>query len=187
MPREISAYRTHGSGSFCETDFAALGQNVIFESGVLVFHPQNIRLGNNVYVGHQTILKGYHKNHLVIGDNTWIGQQCFIHSAGGVTIGRNVGIGPGVKILSSHHEEEGIEVPILASRLAFAEVTIGDDCDLGVGTIILPGVQVGRGVQVGAGAVVTKDVPDYAVIAGVPARVLRFRPSLSAPPSTDAP
>lgn len=185
MPREITAYRSHGSGVFSPQDFAILGENVIFEAGVMVFHPQNIRLGNNVYVGHQTILKGYHKNDMVIGENTWIGQQCFFHSAGGITIGRNVGIGPGVKILTSHHEEEGIEFPILASRLAVAAVTIEDDCDLGVGAIVLPGVHIGRGVQVGAGAVVTKDIPAYAVVAGVPARVLRYRPgATSAGPVT---
>lgn len=176
MPREITAYRSHGSGVFSPQDFAILGKNVIFEAGVMVFHPQNIRLGNNVYVGHQTILKGYHKNDMVIGENTWIGQQCFFHSAGGITIGRNVGIGPGVKILTSYHEEEGIEFSILTSRLAFSAVTIEDDCDLGVGTIVLPGVHIGRGVQVGAGAVVTKDIPAYAVVAGVPARVMRYRP-----------
>jgi acetyltransferase-like isoleucine patch superfamily enzyme len=140
----------------------------------MVFHPQNIRLGNNVYVGHQTILKAYHKNHLIIGENSWIVQQYFIHSAGGVSIGRNVGIGPGVKILSFHHEDEGIEVPILASRLAFAAVTIEDDCDLGIGSLVLPCVNIGRGVMVEAGAVVTKDVPAYAVVSGVPARIVRF-------------
>ncbi len=187
MPREITNYCSHGSGSFRESEFAALGRNVIFEAGVMVFHPQNIRLGNNVYVGHQTILKAYHKNAMVIGENTWIGQQCFIHSAGGITIGRNVGIGPGVKIFSSHHENEGIEVPILASRLALATVRIEDDCDLGVGSIVLPGVHIGRGVQVGAGAVVTKDVPDFAVIAGVPARVLRLRTSAAATHQSEAP
>jgi acetyltransferase-like isoleucine patch superfamily enzyme len=55
-------------------------------------------------------------------------------------------------------------------------VVIEDDADLGVGAIVLPGVRIGRGAQVGAGAVVTKDVPDYAVVAGVPARVVRERP-----------
>ncbi len=175
MPRKITDYRTHGSGLYSDEEFAEIGRNVIIEPGVMVFHPQNIRLGNSVYVGHQTILKAYHKNHLIIGENSWIGQQCFIHSAGGVSIGRNVGIGPGVKILSSHHEDEGIKVPILASRLIFAPVVIEEDCDLGVGSIILPGVSIGRGVQVGAGAVVTRNIPAYAVVAGVPARVIRIR------------
>jgi acetyltransferase-like isoleucine patch superfamily enzyme len=115
---------------------------------------------------------------MVIGDDVWIGQQCFFHSAGGLTIGSRVGIGPGVKIITSYHEEEGRSRPILDSRIAFAPVVIGDDSDIGVGSVILPGVTIGRGVQVGAGAVVTRDVPDYTVVAGVPARVLRERPEV---------
>jgi acetyltransferase-like isoleucine patch superfamily enzyme len=55
-------------------------------------------------------------------------------------------------------------------------VTIESDCDLGMGSIILPGVTVGRGSQVGAGAVVTRDVEPYAIVAGVPARTIGERP-----------
>jgi acetyltransferase-like isoleucine patch superfamily enzyme len=175
MAREASDYRSHGDGSFERESFGALGDNVIFEAGVMVFHPENIRLGRNVYVGHQTILKGYHTNTLSIGDNTWIGQQCFIHSAGGISIGRNVGIGPGVKIMSSSHEEEGIDIPIMSGNLVLSQVSIGDNCDLGLGCIVLPGVTIGVGCQIGAGAVVTKDLPDYSIAAGVPARVIRSR------------
>jgi acetyltransferase-like isoleucine patch superfamily enzyme len=168
-------YRSHGTGLIELDKFRAIGENVIFEPGVLVFHPENIRLGNNVYIGHSTILKGYYHNELMIGDNSWIGQQCFFHSAGGLTIGRNVGIGPGVKIITSYHTEEGIDVPILFSRIEMEAVVIEDDCDLGVGAIILPGVTVGRGAQVGAGSVVTSDIAPYSVVAGVPARLLRMR------------
>jgi acetyltransferase-like isoleucine patch superfamily enzyme len=175
MPREFPRFRTHGDGSFRLTDFAAIGDNVVIEPGVMVFHPENITLGSNVYVGHQTILKAYHRNSMVIGDNSWIGQQCFIHSAGGVSIGRMVGIGPAVRIISSYHRDEGIEVPILASELAFYAVTIEDDCDIGTGAILLPGVRIGRGAQIGAGAVVSRDVPPFSVAAGVPAKVIRSR------------
>ena len=73
-------------------------------------------------------------------------------------------------------KEEGIEKPILHSRIEFAPVTIEDDCNLGVGAIILPGVTIAQGTLVGAGAVVNKDLPPYAVAAGVPARVIRTRP-----------
>lgn len=150
---------------------------------MLVFHPENITLGDNVYVGHRTILKGYFKNTFVIGDNVWIGQDCFLHAAGGVTIGSRVGIGPKVSVLTSRHGEEGRAVAVLFSNLEFGPVTIEDDCDIGLGAIILPGVRIGRGAQVGAGAVVTNDVPAYAVVAGVPARVLRERPDAAPPPA----
>ena len=168
--------RSHGTGEFEQTDLASCGSDCVFEAGCLVFHPENVHLGDNVYVGHQAILKGYHDAQMTIGDQTWIGQQCFFHSAGGITIGARVGIGPGVKILTSQHREAGREVAILMSPLDRAPVVIEDDADVGVGAILLPGVTIGRGAQIGAGAVVTTDVPAYAVAAGVPARVLRERP-----------
>jgi acetyltransferase-like isoleucine patch superfamily enzyme len=172
---EIRSPRSHGTGEFQRKDFRSLGKNVVFERGVLVFHPENIEISDNVYVGHQTILKGYYKNVMHIGSGTWIGQQCFFHSAGGLSIGRNVGIGPSVRIITSYHKEEGIKKPILHSRVEFGSVIIEDDCDIGVGSIILPGITIGRGTQIGAGAVVTKDIPSFVVAAGVPARILRCR------------
>jgi len=168
--------RTHGTGAFTVQDFARCGADCVFETGVLVFHPENIELGENVYVGHQTILKGYYKNRMTIGDGTWIGQQCFFHSAGGLHIGARVGIGPGVKVITSAHEEAGRGTPILLSPVRFAETRIEDDSDLGVGCVVLPGVTIGRGAQIGAGAVVTTDIPAYAVAVGSPARVIRERP-----------
>ena len=169
-------FSSHGSGKIDRNLFRKLGENVIFEDGVLVFHAENISLGSNVYVGHQSILKGYHNGELVIGDDVWIGPQVFFHSAGGLVIGDRVGVGPGVRIITSFHREEGWTKPILDSAVEFSPVTIGPDCDVGAGAVILPGVNIGRGVQIGAGAVVTKNVPDYTVAAGVPAKVIRQRP-----------
>jgi acetyltransferase-like isoleucine patch superfamily enzyme len=168
-------YQSQGTGEFTRDQFGAIGENVVFEAGVLVFHPESIELGSNIYIGHNAILKGYYKNALTIGDNTWIGQNCFLHSAGNIRIGRNVGIGPHVKILTSRHKEQGIDLPILFSDLEFAEVVIADDCDIGIGSTILPGVSIGRGVQIGAGAVVTKSIPEFSVAVGVPAQVVRSR------------
>ncbi len=168
-------HRSHGTGAFAPADLRACGEDCVFEPGVLVFHPENVSLGRNVYVGHGTILKGYHKNELRIGDQAWIGQQCFFHAAGGLTIGARVGIAPCVKILTSQHEEAGRETPVLFSPIAFAPVVVEEDADVGIGAIVLPGVTIGRGAIVGAGAVVTRDVPPFAVVAGNPARVLRTR------------
>jgi acetyltransferase-like isoleucine patch superfamily enzyme len=172
MPR----HRSHGDGRFEPSQLRQLGPDCVFEAGALVFHPENVSLGRNVYVGHYAILKGYYKNELVVGDETWIGQQCFLHAAGGLTVGARVGIGPAVRVLTSVHEEAGRGVPVLFAPVRLAPVVIEDDADLGVGAVILPGVTVGRGAVIGAGAVVHRDVPAYAVAAGVPAKVLRFRP-----------
>lgn len=168
--------RSHGSGEFLPEQLAQLGPDCVLEPGVLIFHPENVALGANVYVGHQTILKGYYKNKLIIGDETWIGQQCFFHAGGGIQIGRRVGIGPGVKILTSFHREAGREIAIYNAPVEFQPVVIEDDADIGVGAILLPGVTVGKGAQVGAGSVVTQDVAAYQVVVGNPARVLRERP-----------
>jgi acetyltransferase-like isoleucine patch superfamily enzyme len=167
--------KSHGKGEFKPEDFRRLGKGVVFEKGVLVFHPENIEIGDNVYIGHYTILKGYYKNLMVIGDHTWIGPQCFLHSAGGLRIGKAVGIGPRVVILTSEHEALDRDVPVYFTPLKFAEVVLEDGCDIGAGAIILPGVKIGEGAIVGAGAVVTCDIPPYEVWAGVPARKIRTR------------
>jgi len=172
---------SHGNGKLNEKGFfnveslKKLGSETILEDGVLLFHPENISIHNNVYIGHNTILKGYHKNELVIGEGTWIGQQCFFHSAGGIKIGKNIGIGPGVKILTSYHKDTNRNKPILHEEIEFKPVVIEDDADLGVNSVIMPGVTIKKGTQVGAGAVVTKDFPEYSIIAGVPAKLIRMR------------
>jgi acetyltransferase-like isoleucine patch superfamily enzyme len=176
-----AAPRSHGSGEFVRSSLGLCPDSVILESGVLIFHPENVYLGERVYVGHRAILKGYYKNELRVGSGTWIGQEVFFHSAGGIAIGSEVGIGPKVMILTSAHElpsdgtsepDDSLE-PILHRPLRFAKVTLEDGCDIGVGAILLPGVTIGRNAQVGAGAVVTQSVPPRTIVAGNPARVLR--------------
>ncbi len=168
-------YATHGTGKFQFSDFRKIGRHVVFEDGVLVFHPENITIGENVYIGHNTILKGYYKGEMFIGDHTWIGQGCFFHSAGDIIIGKAVGIGPMVKIITSVHEEGNPAAPVLFQDLIFRKVTIEDGSDIGIGSIILPGVTVGEGAIVAAGAVVTRDIPPHSVAAGVPAKIIRKR------------
>ncbi len=167
--------KSHGSGKFLPNDFKIIGEEVCIEEGVLIFHPETIELGSKIYIGHNSILKGYYNSTMKIGSGTWIGQACFFHSGGGISIGQNVGIGPSVKILTSFHSEEGIAKPILHSKLIFKEVIIEDDSDIGINSVILPGVKIGKGAQIGAGSVVTKDVEAYSVVAGVPAKLIKMR------------
>ncbi len=168
-------WSSHGTGEFHPEDFVFLGPNVIFESGVLIFHPERIRIEGNLYVGHQTILKGYHDQDMDIRSGVWIGQQCFLHSAGGLIIEQEVGIGPRTVVLTSQHRDPGREKPLMAGPLEFAPVRIGEGSDIGAGSVILPGVTIGRGALIGAGSVVTKDIPDFAVAVGNPAKILRYR------------
>ena len=168
--------KSHGTGLFTPEQLKHLGKRVVIEPGVLIFHPENVSIDDDVYVGHGAMLKGYYRNEMVIGRGTWIGQGCFFHSAGGIRIGANVGVGPQVKIFTSWHIEEGRDKPILHSKIEFAPVVVEDDVDLGIGTTVMPGVTIGRGAQIGAGAVITRDVPAYEVWLGVPARKLRDRP-----------
>lgn len=163
-------FQSHGSGKFAVSDFSKIGDHVIFEPEVLVFHPENIEIGSNVYIGHRAILKGYHLNKMIIGDNCWIGQNCFFHSAAGLTIESDVGIGPNVTILTSQHRVTDPDVPVLFSPVEFRPVILETGCDIGAGAIILPGVRIGKHAIVAAGAVVTSDVPACHVYGGVPAR-----------------
>ena len=166
--------RSHGTGQVNRDALAACGTGVVFEPGALVFHPENVEIGDDVYVGHYAILKGYYQNRMIIGTGAWIGQHAFLHSAGGLTIGRRVGIGPGARILSSSHDLANLaaDAAIMDGALNTAPVVLEDGCDIGVNAVILPGVTIGKRAQVGAGAVVTADVPANTIVAGVPAKTI---------------
>ena len=146
-----------------------LGKKTVLEEGVLLFHPENISIHNNVYVGHNTILKGYYKNEMIIGEGTWIGPQCFFHSAGGIKIGKNIGIGPGVNILTSYHKDTNIKKPILHEELELKPVIIEDDSDLGVNSVIMPNVPSEPTIRL------VRSYPDEDLRARLP--VLIIRPS----------
>lgn len=172
----MAIYKSHGLGKFKRRDFAKIGENVIIEPGVLVFHPENIEIGSNVYIGHNTILKGYYKNKMILKDHVWIGPQCFLHSAGGLSIGPRTGIGPGVMMLGSPHDLTKDNLgPINELPLRYDPIVIEEGCDIGVGAIILGGVTVAPGTQVGAGAVVSRSTKPQTIVAGVPAKLLRKR------------
>lgn len=108
-----------------------------------------------------------------IGDRSELGQNSLIY--GGVEIGCDVLMGPGVKIITRNHVIADRSVPIRFQGESFHPVIIGDDVWIGANAVILPGVQIGRGAVVAAGAVVSKSVPAYAVVGGVPARVISYR------------
>ena len=111
-----------------------------------------------------------------IGNNSGIGISCEIN--GPVTIGDNVMMGPEVVIYTKNHNMMRTDIPMINQGYLEAKpVVIGNDVWIGRRAIILPGVNIGNGCVIGAGAVVTKDVPDFSVSVGVPARVIKTRMS----------
>ena len=111
---------------------------------------------------------------LSIGDNSGVGIMCEVN--GLVTIGKNVMMGPEVVIYSSSHKYDRIDIPMCEQGFDDPkEVVIEDDVWLGRRVIIMPGVHIGKGSIIGAGAVVTKDIPEYSVAVGVPAKVVKSR------------
>jgi len=111
-----------------------------------------------------------------IGDDVDLSKDVTITTGGGVFIGSRVLIGYGSKILSTNHRiPESIEQPIRFSGHESKAVTINDDVWIGASVVVLPGVTIGRGSVVAAGAVVTKAVPEYSIVAGIPAKIIRSR------------
>lgn len=109
-----------------------------------------------------------------IGDDSSIGERSRV--LGKVEIGKDVMMGEEVIIITQNHQFERLDIPM--DRQGFQEekpVTIGDDVWIGARVIILPGVKVGKGAILAAGAIVTKDVPEYTIVGGNPARVIRMR------------
>ena len=108
-----------------------------------------------------------------IGDYSELGTNCIIQS--NTSIGDYVIMGPDVKIYTKNHGHYDISIPIALQPIICETVKIGNDVWLGANVIITPGVTIGDHVIVAAGAVVTKDVPDYALIGGVPAKIIKYR------------
>ena len=108
---------------------------------------------------------------VIIGDKTRIGLHCTI--IGPVTIGNNVNLAQGIVVTALNHNFTDCTKRIDEQGISTKEVTIGNDVWIGANATILPGVTIGRHCVVAAGSVVTKDVPDYTVVGGVPARVMK--------------
>ena len=109
-----------------------------------------------------------------LGDNSGIGRNAELDS--NITIGCNVMMGPDVKMFVRNHNFSRTDIPMNSQGDSDVEpIVISDDVWIGANAIILPGVHIGQGSVIGAGAVVTKNVPEYSVVGGNPAVVIKSR------------
>ena len=126
--------------------------------------------GKNVNIERQA----FFSPDLSIGDNSGVGIRCEVY--GPVTIGNDVMMGPDVVVYTSGHRFDRVDITMIEQGYAEPRpVNIGNDVWIGRRAIIMPGVTIGDGCVIGAGAVVTKDIPPYSLAGGVPAKVIRSR------------
>jgi acetyltransferase-like isoleucine patch superfamily enzyme len=152
----------------------SVGNDLQVGPNVVLKHPETMEFGDCVFIGAQAMIQGRFDGTCKIGNNVWIGPQAYF-DARDLVLEDYVGWGPGAKVLGSAHTGDPVTVPTIKTGLVIKPVRIGYGADVGMNASILPGVTIGKQAIVGAGAVVTEDVPEYRIAAGVPARVLRDR------------
>jgi acetyltransferase-like isoleucine patch superfamily enzyme len=134
-----------------------------------------IRLGHSVLVGNGTIFSCTTAS-IAVGDDVSIGPHCYIRAGiGPIKLGSQLTVGSHTAIVSGNPDYKRLDIPMKRQVGSVEGITIGDDVWIGVGVRILDGVKVGTGSVIGAGAVVIEDVPEYAIAAGVPAKMIGTR------------
>jgi len=176
------------------------GRNVTFGANVVLRHPAKIHIGDSVviddgccldakgtpggsitigsgvFIGRNTILS-CKNGAIIIDDHANIGFNCEIFSAGRVRVGKNVLLAAYTYLVGGDHEYDRVDVPVLYQGRTARGIEVDDNAWLGAHVVVADGSRIGRDAIVGAGAVVTGDIPPYHVAAGVPARVIRDRRS----------
>ena len=176
----------------------AVGRNVVFGQGVVLRHPSKIRLGDDVVVDDLVVLdaKGSSNRGIEIGSGVFLGRGTILSCKDGdITLGDHVNFGFHCEVFSGSsvsvgayglfaaytylvgggHEFDRPDLPVIEQARSSRGITLGRNVWLGTGAKVLDGVRIGSDVVVGANAVVTQDLPDGVVAAGVPARVIRRR------------
>jgi acetyltransferase-like isoleucine patch superfamily enzyme len=133
-----------------------------------------VHLGRWSWIGHGTKIRS-HEGEVRIGAKSVLGQECTISSFQHVSIGRECVVADRVMLIDFDHGVTEVERPIRLQGIYKRDVRVGHNCWIGYGACVLRGVTVGDNCVVGANSVLTRDVPDNAVVAGAPARVLRMR------------
>ncbi|HDL78850.1 MAG TPA: hypothetical protein ENH09_04690 [Bacteroidetes bacterium] len=175
-----------------------VGRNVTFGTNVVLRHPKKVLIGDNVvvddncvldakgqnnkgifidngvFLGRNTILNCKNGN-IYLGENANFGFNCHIFAAGDVKIGKNALVAAYTYFVGGDHTANRTDIPVLFQPRTAKGVTIGDNVWFGAGVRVLDGITIGRDAIIGSNAVVTKDIPDFAIAVGVPAKVIKNR------------
>ncbi|OGV63679.1 MAG: hypothetical protein A2498_11635 [Lentisphaerae bacterium RIFOXYC12_FULL_60_16] len=179
------------------------GRRVSFGTGVVLRHPHKIEIGDHVIIDDNCLLdaKGNNNEGIRIGSGTFIGRNSILSCKNGdIVLGENVNIGFNCEVFSGSrvrvgdntlmaaysylvggdHDADDVAATVTEQGSSSRGIDVGDGCWIGAGVKVLDGHRIGQRAILGAGAVVTRDIPAYAVAAGVPARVIRDRRSAPA-------
>ena len=130
-----------------------MGEDVSILDNCRIYSPSGVSIGNHVTINHHTYLTG----------------------AGGLKIGNHVMFGTDCNVLTTNHLFDRFEIPMKEQGFSKGPVVIGNDVWVGASVVILPNVTIGRGAVLGSNSVITKDVPPFAVVGGVPAKIIKYR------------
>ncbi len=165
------------------TQYKLMKYNIIAGNNCVIKYNSEFNLTDNavLQLGDNVTILDYSFFHLtkpnpkvIIGNDVVIGRYSMITAKGNITIGSYTRLGAYVQILDHGHSYKKNE-KIMNQDAIINDTTIGEDCWIGTGVKILKGITIGNGVVVGANAVVTKNIPNYAIVGGVPAKIIKYR------------
>lgn len=160
-----------------------LDHNVFIGERVVIYQAQNggaVKIGGRTHIHREIIIETGDGGSLIIGNDTHIQPRCqFSAYKGSIIIGSNVQIAPFCAFYPYNHRFESNKAIMDQSLFTKGGIVIEDDAWIGVGAIVLDGVRIGKGAVVGAGSVVSDNIPDDSIAAGVPARVVKMRKDFS--------
>jgi acetyltransferase-like isoleucine patch superfamily enzyme len=179
----VREYRNKIDTAICRRKCESVGENTRFGSNIVIIGGKQA-VGRGIRIGSRCSFNDFcqivtdHYNFgcgIEIGDNCHFNFGCYISGTGGLKIGNDCLFAPGVKILTSGHNFDDLELPIVKQGLDMAEVVIEDNVWVGAGAIVLQNVTIGSGSVIAAGAVVNRSVKPNSVVGGVPASLIRKR------------
>ena len=169
-----------------------IGEDCHIASTVTVMRVDNYPADRGIFLGDRISL--YDGVRLVLGDpmqhpdtglllhsDVIINAFCYLSGEGGLEIDREVLLGSHVRLLSAGHSIDDNDPRIWRNPLTYGKIYIGPGAWIGAGATVLQGITIGEGAVVGAGSVVTRSVPPFGIVAGNPARLLRYRKGFEPP------
>lgn len=149
---------------------ATFGSRCFVSKKAYIYGVKQLTLGENCLIGADVLMRDIT---LIMGAYCTVNSGAYLQ--GEITCGNYVRIAPYVKIIAMNHGYQEVDVPICQQICTMQGILIGDDVWIGAGAIILDGVKIGSHTIIAAGAVVTEDIPDYAIVGGIPAKLIRNR------------